>query len=319
MSPKLIFSASPHIRRRRDTQRVMLHVLIALMPAMLCSLYYFGLPALFTIVVSVGTCVLVEWAVTKFMFRRPGTLGDLTAIVTGLLLAFNLPSNLPWYMTVAGAVMAIGVAKMAFGGLGCNIFNPALVGRVFLLISFPAAMTTWPLPGKCFSAVADGVTGPTILSRLKIEGIDPSSLDIADLVLGNMGGSLGEVGAIAILIGLVYLLCVRVISWHIPVTIIAVVAVFEALIGGSPSVNILSGGLLLGAVFMATDYVTSPMTHKGMLIYAAAIGLITVVIRQWGAYPEGMSFAILIMNGFTPLINRYCRPVRFSERSVAVK
>lgn len=317
MSRTLIFSASPHIHRRRTTQRCMLHVLIALCPALICSLYYFGLPALMTLIVSVASCCAIEYIISRFMLHRGNTLGDLTAVVTGVLLAFNLPSNLPLWMTFAGSLMAIGVTKMAFGGLGCNIFNPALVGRVFLLISFPVAMTTWPLPGKGFMAAADGATGPTILSRLKIEHIDPDTLDYLDLALGNLGGSLGEVGAIAILLGLAYLLAVRIITWHIPVTIIGTVAVFEALIGAPVGANLLSGGLLLGAVFMATDYVTSPMTHKGMLVYAVLIAVITVIIRQWGAYPEGMSFAILIMNGFTPLINRFTRPSRFSERRVA--
>lgn len=317
MSPKLIFSGSPHIRRRRDTPAIMLHLLIALVPALVCSIYYFGLPALITVLIAVASCCGVEWIINTLMLRRKNSLGDLTAVVTGVLLAFNLPSNLPWYMIVFGSVIAIGVAKMAFGGLGCNIFNPALTGRVFLLISFPVAMTTWPLPGGGFSAAPDGATGATILSRLKLESLDPGTLDYLDMALGNLGGSLGEVGAFAIIIGFIYLLAVKVITWHIPVTIIAVTAVFEALIGGAVGANLLSGGLLLGAVFMATDYVTSPMTHKGMLIYAAAIGCITVIIRQWGAYPEGMSFAILIMNGFTPLINRVTRPKRFSERSIA--
>jgi electron transport complex protein RnfD len=205
---------------------------------------------------------------------------------------------------------------MAFGGLGCNIFNPALVGRVFLLISFPVAMTTWPLPGGIFAG-ADGATGATILARMKMGELDAESLSYVDMLLGNMGGSIGEVGAIALLIGFVYLLFQRVISWHIPVAIVATVAVLDLLIGAPIGVNLLSGGLLLGAIFMATDYVTSPMTHRGMIIYGVLIGVVTVVIRQWGVYPEGMSFAILIGNAVTPLINRWIRPTRFAERRSA--
>lgn len=259
--------------------------------------------------VCIMACMATEWVVDRWLLGRPSSLGDLTAVVTGLLLAMNLPSSLPWWTAVLGSVFAVGVAKMAFGGLGCNIFNPAITGRVFLLISFPALMTTWPLPGAGFAP--DAATGATLLGRLKLgEAIDPA-LTTADMLLGNMGGSLGETGALAIIIGLVYLLAVRVISWHIPVSIVATVAVFDLLVGTPAVVDILSGGLLLGAVFMATDYVTSPMTRPGMLVYGCLIGLVTVIIRRWGAYPEGMSFAILLGNAVTPLINRYMRPARF--------
>lgn len=308
-NPRLLFSPSPHIHTARTVRSTMTHVLIALVPAFLCSLWYFGLPAMTLTAVCIMACMATEWAVDRWLLGRPSSLGDLTAVVTGLLLAMNLPSSLPWWTAVLGSVFAVGVAKMAFGGLGCNIFNPAITGRVFLLISFPALMTRWPLPGAGFAP--DAATGATLLGRLKLgEAIDPA-LTTADMLLGNMGGSLGETGALAIIIGLVYLLAVRVISWHIPVAIVATVAVFDLLVGTPAVVDILSGGLLLGAVFMATDYVTSPMTRPGMLVYGCLIGLVTVIIRRWGAYPEGMSFAILLGNAVTPLINRYMRPARF--------
>ncbi len=202
---------------------------------------------------------------------------------------------------------------MTFGGLGCNIFNPALVGRVFLLLSFPVAMTTWPEPIVNRMAYTDATTGATILGQLKQNLITPDQINLLDAALGNMGGSMGEVGAIALLLGFAYLLCFRVITWHIPVAIIGTAALFSLCIGAPVGVEILSGGMLLGAIFMATDYVTSPMSRPGMLLYGAMIGIITIIIRQWGAYPEGMSFAILIMNGVTPLINRYMKPRKFGE------
>lgn len=307
-NPRLIFSPTPHVRTKNSTSKAMLHVIIALLPAVACSLWYFRLPALWVLLVSAASCMAVEWAVTRFMLRRKSTLSDCSAMLTGILLALNLPSGLPLWMVAAGAVMAVGVAKMAFGGLGYNIFNPALVGRVFLLISFPVAMTTWPVP------LADGVTGPTILSATKLGAINPSDVDLLPIFVGNTGGSMGEVSALALLLGFVYLLAVRVIRWQIPVSIVAGLVTIDLIAGYPPVTDILSGGLLLGAIFMATDYVTSPMTTKGMVVYGLLIGIITAVIRRWGAYPEGMSFAILIMNGFTPLINRYMRPRRFSPR-----
>ncbi len=316
MNTSLIFSSSPHLHTNRTVKSCMLHVIVALIPAIVCALWYFGLDALLVLAVSVVSCCATEWAVTRWMLRRPSSIGNLSAVLTGLLLGLNLPASLPWWIVVIGSVFAIGVGKMAFGGLGCNIFNPALVGRVFLLISFPVAMTTWPLPGGIFAG-ADGATGATILARMKMGELDAESLSYVDMLLGNMGGSIGEVGAIALLIGFVYLLFQRVISWHIPVAIVATVTVLDLLIGAPIGVNLLSGGLLLGAIFMATDYVTSPMTHRGMIIYGVLIGVVTVVIRQWGVYPEGMSFAILIGNAVTPLINRWIRPTRFAERRAA--
>ncbi|MCM1067264.1 MAG: RnfABCDGE type electron transport complex subunit D [Muribaculaceae bacterium] len=310
----LIFSPSPHIHTRRSTSGAMKHVLAALIPAVLCALYFFGLPALWVLTVSVGVCVLTEWAVTRFMLRRPSTVGDFSAVLTGVLLALNLPSGLPLWMVAFGAVIAIGIAKMAFGGLGCNIFNPALVGRVFLLISFPVAMTTWPLPGD-----ADGATGATILNLVKSGQADPSAFSTTDMLLGGIGGSMGEVSAVAILLGFAYLLAMRVIKFDIPLAIVAGVVFIDIIAGYPPGFDIISGGLLLGAVFMATDYVTSPMTRGGMWVYGILIGIITASIRRWGAYPEGMSFAILIMNGATPLLNRYMRPARFAAARKEVK
>lgn len=305
----IIFSPSPHIHTRRSTDGIMRDVLVALLPATAASVLFFGLPALGVLAVSCLTCVAVEWAVTRFMLRRPSTITDGTALVTGVLLALNLPSSLPLWMVAVGAAMAIGIAKMAFGGLGCNIFNPALVGRVFLLISFPVAMTQWPVP-----LTPDGVSGPTLLSLCKSGAADPEAADLSAMLLGGMGGSMGETSAAAILLGFAYLLWRRVIKCIIPVCVVAGLAVVDLLAGYPVLTDVLSGGLLLGAVFMATDYVTSPVTPRGMAIYGVLIGVITAVIRRWGVYPEGMSFAILIMNGAVPLINRYVRPERFSPK-----
>lgn len=311
-SQVLHLSPSPHIHTRRTTSGAMRHVLAALLPAVGCALYYFGLPALLTLVISSAAAMLTEWAITLFLLKRPSTLGDCSALLTGILLALNLPASLPWWITAAGAVFAIAIAKMAFGGLGCNIFNPALTGRVFLLISFPAAMTAWTLPTPGFGD-ADGVTGATLLSQLKESATDIIP-DATSLLSGNMGGSMGETCAAAIIIGFIYLIATGTVRWHIPAAIVAGMALIDLFAGFPLWIDLLSGGLLLGAVFMATDYVTSPMTRSGMLLYGLLIGIITASIRRWGIYPEGMSFAILIMNGATPLINRYMRPTRFSPR-----
>lgn len=293
----------------------MWNVVIALVPALLCALYYFGVGAAIVIVTSIIGCVMTEFIINRYMLNKPATIANGSAILTGLLLGFNLPSNLPVWIVLIGAVIAIGIGKMAFGGLGCNIFNPALVGRVFLLLSFPVQMTTWPEPGVNLTNYTDATTGATVLNQIKMGLIEPEKVDLLNGLLGNMGGSLGEVAAIALILGFIYLLITRVITWHIPVSIVVTAALFSLCIGRDPMVEILSGGMLLGAIFMATDYVTSPMCHRGMLLYGVLIGLITVIIRAYGAYPEGMSFAILLMNGFTPLINRYIKPAKFGERS----
>lgn len=316
---KLIISPAPHIHSGDSVSKNMTGVIIAMIPALLASLYFFGLGALIVTLTAVAACMLFEFLIQKYILKGPVTILDGSAAVTGILLAFNLPSNLPIWMIIIGALVAIGVAKMSFGGLGNNPFNPALVGRVFLLISFPVDMTTWPVVAPLTMNYLDAETGATVLGILK-EG-SASLPAIKDMVIGNIPGSIGEVSAIALLIGLAYMLFRKIITWHIPVSILLTVALFAGILYAvdpetyaSPLVHLFSGGLMLGAIFMATDYVTSPMTFRGMWIYGVGIGLLTVIIRTWGAYPEGVSFAILIMNGFTPLINFYVKPKRFGEK-----
>lgn len=325
MANKLIVSLSPHVHGGDSVQKNMYGVIIALVPALLVSFYVFGLGALVATLTSIISCVFFEWAINKFILgNKRNTILDGSAILTGLLLGFNLPSNLPVWIIVIGALVAIGIGKMTFGGLGCNPFNPALVGRVFLLISFPVQMTSWPVIHQHMSYL-DAETAATPLALMK-EAIHGNADALAklpdnlDLFLGLNPGCVGEVSAVALLIGLVYMLVKKIITWHIPVSILATVFVFSGImhlvnptVYASPLVHLCTGGVMLGAIFMATDYVTSPMTHKGMIIYGIAIGFLTVVIRLFGAYPEGMSFAILIMNAFTPLINTYCKPKRFGE------
>ncbi len=318
---RLTISISPHIHTSTTIDRCMWNVVIAMLPALAVAIWTFGMPALMVTAISVAACLLTEWAVTRFMLHRPCTLANGSALITGILLAFNLPSILPWWMVIIGAVVAIGIGKMSFGGLGCNIWNPALVGRVFLLVSFPAAMTTWPdgVPSAfdgTTGASTHASTGATLLTHLNSSEAVPSlaDYDLLDMVFGHMNGSLGEVGGIAILIGLAYLLLTKTVTWHIPVSMLGSAALFSWALGGNPLLDLFAGGLLLGAVFMATDYVTSPMTRKGQLLYGFMIGFITIIIRRYGAYPEGVSFAILLMNSFVPLINRYFRPAVFGEK-----
>lgn len=311
---KLIVSGSPHLHTGDSVKARMWGVVVALIPALAFSIYAFGLGAFVVILTSVIGCVMTEFLIQKYMIGGKMTIGNGSAVITGLLLAMNLPSNLPLWIVLIGCVVAIGLGKFAFGGLGQNIFNPAILGRVFLLISFPQQMTSWPLPLVNRMNYADATTGATILGKIKMNELSPENIDLMETFIGNMGGSLGEISAIALLLGGMFLLLRGIISWHIPVSIIASVAVFSWIAGINPLVSVLSGGVLLGAIFMATDYVTSPMTHKGMVLYGVMIGIITMIIRLWGAYPEGVSFAILIMNGFTPLINKYMHPRRFGER-----
>ena len=306
-------------------------VLIALLPALLVSFYFFGIGSAIVCATSVLACVFFEWAINRFILKNPrNVVADGSAVLTGVLLGFNLPSNLPVWIIIIGALVAIGVGKMTFGGLGCNLFNPALVGRCFLLVSFPAQMTSWPIAGQLTSYL-DAETGATPLSVMKwaIKSGDPSVLEQLpssfNMLIGlpdtcqTGAGSLGEVCALALLLGLAFMLWRKIITWHIPVSILATVFVLSGLLHlanpayASPLAVLFSGGLMLGAIFMATDYVTSPMCGRGQLIYGVGIGVLTVVIRNWGAYPEGMSFAILIMNAFTPLINTYVKPIRFGE------
>lgn len=322
MDNKLIVSLSPHIHTSRSVDKAMWSVVIALLPALAVAVWVFGSSALSVIIISSVTCLLTEWVIEKYMFHRPFTLSNGSALVTGLLLACNLPCTLPWWMTVIGAVVAIGIGKMSFGGLGRNIWNPALVGRVFLLISFPAAMTTWTTDvpsgvNAVNGASPDASSGATLLATLNGGAASESSYDLMSISIGQMNGSLGEVGTIAILIGLIFLLATRIISWHIPVSVLGSAAILSWALGGNPLLDLMAGGLMLGAVFLATDYVTSPMTHKGQLLYGVLIGLITIIIRRFGSYPEGVSFAILLMNSFTPLINHYIKPRRFGERRKA--
>ena len=323
---KLIVSLSPHVHSGDSISRNMYLVIIALVPALLCSFLAFGIGAIITTAISVASCVFFEWAINKFCMKNKNcTVCDGSAILTGLLLAFNLPSNIAPWIIVIGAFFAIGVVKMTFGGLGCNLFNPALAGRAFLLISFPVAMTTWPVPGQGFGTYLDAKTGATPLALMQemLKSGDLTKLpEEEDMLLGNTGGCLGEVCALAILLGGIFLLWKKVITWHIPVSIICTVFVISGLlwiinpvIFSNPVAEILSGGLMLGAVFMATDYVTSPMSAKGQLVFGVAIGFLTIIIRIFGAYPEGMSFAILIMNAFVPLINSKFKPTRFGEVS----
>jgi electron transport complex protein RnfD len=316
---KLIISPAPHIHGGDSINKNMTGVIIALIPALLASLYFFGIGALIVTLTAVISCVLFEYLIQKYILKGEKTILDGSAALTGLLLAFNLPSNIPVWIVIIGSLVAIGIAKMSFGGLGNNPFNPALVGRVFLLISFPVQMTTWPVVEPLSMKYLDSETGATVLSILNEGGKEiPSAWN---MFLGNMGGSLGEISALALLLGLAYLLIKKIITWHIPASILLTVLVFTGILHwinpetyASPVIHLLSGGLLLGAIFMATDYVTSPMNPRGMWIFGVGIGILTVVIRTWGAYPEGVSFAILIMNGFTPLINTYVKPRRFGEK-----
>lgn len=319
MAQQIIVSPSPHVHSGDTIGKNMYGVLIALIPAFLVMLYQYRVDALLVTAISVISCLLTEWVITRFLLHRQSRLSDGSALLTGVILAFNLPASLPWWLVLIGGIVAIGVGKMAFGGLGNNIFNPALVGRVFLLISYPAQMTTWTIPARLASQATDAVSAATPLGILKSGAIDqlPNSLQ---LLVGFNHSSMGEVSAIAILIGLVYLLIRRIITWHIPVAIIVssfvlsgIMHLYDPAIYASPFFHLFTGGLLFGAVFMATDYVTSPISHRAQLIYGCLIGLLTVFIRLWGAYPEGMSFAILIMNALTPLLNTYIQPRHFGH------
>ena len=319
MANKFFVAASPHIHSPQSTQSLMRDVLIALVPAFSLSLLIYGLDVLRVTAIAVVSCVLVEYLIQRFLFKGANTVKNLSAVLTGVLLAFNLPSDIPWWIIVIGAVVAIGVAKMTFGGLGRNPFTPALVGRVFLLIAYPVQMTSFPKPIS--PEYVDAFAGATPLAAVKAQAVEVGDVNLLAMLQGVMPGSFGEIGALALLCGGLYMLWRRVITWHIPVAVLGSMAVFAFIValtqgGGAlmyelPAFHLLAGGAMLGAIFMATDYVTSPMTAKGMLIYGVGIGVITKIIRQWGAYPEGMSFAILLMNSVTPLINKYVKPKRF--------
>jgi electron transport complex protein RnfD len=329
MNTKVLVAPSPHVHSGDSIQKNMYGVVFAMLPALVFSFVYFGFGAIIVTLTTVASCYLFEFLISKYLLKKAPTISDGSALITGILLAFNVPANLPIWIILIGALVAIGIGKMTFGGLGNNVFNPALVGRVFLLISFPVQMTSWPKPLGFSTTYFDAETAATPLAIIK-EGLKkgeplsqlmhnvPSNMD---MFLGNMGGSMGEIAGAALILGLIYMLFKKIISWHIPVSILATVAIFTSILHmanpeayAGPLFHILTGGLLLGSIFMATDYVTSPMSHKGMLIYGVGIGLLTVIIRVFGAYPEGVSFAILIMNAFVPLINVYVKPKRFGEK-----
>ena len=322
----LIVSPSPHIHSKDSTRSLMLDVVIALIPAVICSVIFYGLQELLVLGVSVASCVLLEWAITKYLMKKPSTVGDFSAVITGILLALNVPYTTPWWVIVIGSIVAVGVAKLTFGGIGQNIWNPALVGRVFLLVSFPTYMTTWNQPQGLFGL--DAVSGPTPLGAIQeglLQGSSVQELTSAynyrDLLFANLGGSAGEVCALALLAGFVYLCVRKVIKPWITLSIFATVAVTSLIFWSidptrftDPAFNLLTGGLVLGACFMATDYVTSPMSLWGGVVFGVGIGFLTMMIRYFGSYPEGVSFAILIMNSVVPLLNMWFKQKKFGRK-----
>ena len=323
---KLIVSPSPHIHSKDSTKSLMLDVVIALIPAVICSVVFYGWQELLVLGVSVASCVLLEWAITKYMLKKPSTVGDFSAVITGILLALNVPYTTPWWVIVIGSIVAVGVAKMTFGGIGQNIWNPALVGRVFLLVSFPTYMTTWSQPQGLFGV--DAVSGPTPLGAIQEGLMQGSSVEeltsaynYSDLLFANIGGSAGEVCALALLAGFVYLCVRRVIKPWITLSIFATVALTSLIFWSvdptrftDPLFDLLTGGLILGACFMATDYVTSPMSLWGGVVFGVGIGFLTMMIRYFGSYPEGVSFAILIMNSVVPLLNMWFHQKKFGRK-----
>ena len=319
---KLIVSPSPHLHTKTSTKSLMRDVVIALLPAVVVSVLFYGWSELLVLGVSVASCVLLEYLITKYLLKTSCTIGDWSAVITGVLLALNLPATTPWWVVFIGAIVAIGIAKMTFGGLGQNLFNPALVGRVFLLISFPTYMTDWTKPqGFITNSIVDAYSGATPLGIAKGFGPEATeAMDYLNMLFLNIGGSAGELSAIALLLGFAYLLIRKVIKPYITLSIIATVAVFSGIFWAinpaeytDPLFNILSGGLLLGAIFMATDYVTSPMSALGGVVFGVGIGLITMLIRYFGAYPEGVSFAILIMNSVVPLLNKWFHTKKYGR------
>lgn len=306
MDGKLIVSSSPHISSPVKTKNIMLDVIIALIPSLIASIYFFGIRAAIIVIVSVATCVISEYICRKVM-KREQTIGDLSAVVTGILLAFNLPSSVPIYVPIIGGIIAIVMVKQMFGGLGQNFVNPALLARIVLMNSFPVLMTTW-YPAGSFGADTTATASP--LANIAAGAADaiPSYMD---MFIGNIPGCLGETSALCLLIGGIYLIVRKVISAIIPVTYIATVFVLSFVLGQDPVAQILCGGLFLGAIFMATDYVTSPLTNKGKFIYALCCGIITVLIRVFASLPEGVSYSIVLMNIIVPLIERVTIPKPF--------
>ena len=326
MNKLLTITPSPHLQKGDSVNKIMYSVIFALAPALVWSFFVFGTSAVFVTLTSVLACVIFEWLIQKYMMKQEPTIKDGSAVLTGILLAMNVPAGLPIWIVIIGALVAIGVGKMAFGGLGQNPFNPALVGRVFLLISFPVQMTSWPNITK---TIVDATTEATPLAMLKeglkngtpIAEIMAKIPHYTELLFGNLSGSMGEISAVLLILGFIYMLAKKIITWHIPITVLGTIFIFTGILWwvnpnhfADPVFHLLTGGAMLGAIFMATDMVTSPMSKKGQVIYSIGIGVITVSIRTWGAYPEGISFAILIMNAFTPLINNYIKPKRFGEK-----
>ncbi len=325
----LTLSPSPHVKNDQTITKIMYGVVIAMIPAMIISFLYFGFGAIKVTVVAVISCLVIEAIIQKYLMKTAVTINDGSALVTGILLAFNLPSNLPCWMIIVGSLAAIGIGKMSFGGLGNNPFNPALVGRVFLLISFPAQMTSWPKPNFLNFSFADAETGATALGIMK-DGLKAGTPitellkeipSYSEMFLGQVNGSLGEVSALALIIGGLYMLYKKIITWHIPVSFIGTVFAVSGILYlfndqqfANPLFHMISGGLILGAVYMATDMVSTPMTKSGMILFGIGCGLLTIVIRMFGAYPEGVSFAILIMNAVAPIINIYIKPKRFGVK-----
>ena len=313
---KLIASSSPHIRSNEDTRSIMLDVIIALLPALAWSVYCFGWKALLLTAVSVVSCVFFEWAYRKAM-KKSCMVGDLSAVVTGILLSFVCPVDLPWWAVIIGAFFSIVVVKQLYGGIGCNFLNPALAGRAILLASYATAMTTWTLPSSKLDTVVSTATPLAIMKEGTVEKFTEltANYSVADMFIGRVGGSLGEVSALALLLGGAWLLIRKVISWHTPVAFIGTVAILTLISApaGIDNVqymlyNVFGGGLMLGAIFMATDYATSPVTKPGQLIFGIGCGLITCFIRRFGSYPEGVCYSILIMNCTTWLLDKYIRP-----------
>ena len=318
---KLLVSPSPHLHTKTSTKSLMRDVVIALLPAVVVSVLFYGWAELLVLGVSVASCVMLEYLITKYMLKKTCTICDYSAVVTGILLALNLPASTPWWVVFIGAVVAIGVAKMTFGGLGQNLFNPAIVGRVFLLISFPTYMTDWTRTKGFIGSAIDGFSGATPLGVAKEGGVAAiEGLDYMDMLFVNIGGSAGELSAIALIAGFIYLLARKVIRPYITLSILATVAIFSGIFWAinpaeytDPVFNLLTGGILLGSIFMATDYVTSPMSNLGGIVFGIGIGLITMLIRYFGAYPEGMSFAILIMNSVVPLLNKWFHSKKYGR------
>lgn len=315
---RIVVSLSPHEKDDVNVEKIMWGVVIALAPAFLASVYFYGLHAVRVTALAVIFCIGIEFVIQKFITKEKITAFDGSAAITGLLLAFNVPSTIPWWQLLVGSLAAIGVAKMAFGGLGRNPFNPALVGRAFMLASFPVHMTTWPVPLKnLWTLGADAVTGATPLGVLAEQG--PANLpNYMDLFIGKIGGCIGEVSALAILIGGIFMIYKKIITWHIPVFYLLSLAGFSGVLWmvdsskyADPLFHMLAGGAMLGAWFMATDMVTSPMSVKGQIVFAVGGGILCGAIRIFGSYPEGCSYSILIMNAFVPLIDKYMKPKRF--------